>query len=824
MSQTQAAGFDDLVKATLKSVEATNVDLQALSDFKDVLAGIDLPTSFHIQLVALVARLQGSLSELCGPLFELTRLVELYSEAWNDKAAALKGLHESYNEHQNQLTVALTTIQRQETELEKHRYNQHLMLWERMYSRAMNHHAHGRRWKYLVESYRQQAEAGLPLTFASDSEDSDDELDDLYVKPSSKGRQHSKLIKQLRKRHQEKESPRQGSAGPAATPLHARNEQLQREIEELKAQLDSSYVRPEMHSIKLQTDIESARSSQEREADLITQAALASTLEAAQADEARSSIHMQLDSITGWCNCTPSDLRVEVRVYTASNSKQVKSISQTLDFVPLNRSDVHLGYVMDLDVVERTDRIEINVLGGGLGARAKVFAIGHLTGAQLLEAARHSTMEKTLSAAVKLTAKVDSHLDIALRTTRLYNEHRQDLGAEPDACHGLAIHLKAAWTPLPEWKEASKPASRVASGTPTRRRKRLEDALAKDEPTTDAEAAEDLFELLEASEEDLDQPNFTMQEMMDLALLHTRQMQALELKHEEALDRLRHKLQLVKAGQDVDVDAGTDALPTPPRRRNSMMQTDPSKRSPRPSQRQIEYVEVEKVVERIVEKIKIVKEEVIVEVPVPMPQASSGVPDRRAPRYDPARYASTLPQGFLRRLLYYTKKGYEHRQQLETSVNGARSDAIEQQLASKFLLDTNDKDVQRGLTATFMPAPTAGPGAQARYTKSYHSFQARYGLGDQDSLPPLQSPSSSQSAMTNLNMSSFVVDTKPPSRRPSSKPGSQQGRALRQQGLLPNGRPINKPSRPTEGDVSDANQRSVNELNLSFSKLTPIRK
>lgn len=52
---------------------------------------------------------------------------------------------------------------------------------------------------------------------------------------------------------------------------------------------------------------------------------------------------------------------------------------------------------------------------------------------------------------------------------------------------------------------------------------------------------------------------------------------------------------------------------------------------------------MERVVERIVEKIKIVKEEVFIEVPVPVHVTTGN--GKRQPQVDPSRYGSTLPPG-----------------------------------------------------------------------------------------------------------------------------------------------------------------------------------
>ena len=50
-----------------------------------------------------------SLSDLHMPMNELIRLVRVYSTPWEEKSAALKKLHEDYENKQRQLYIAKST-------------------------------------------------------------------------------------------------------------------------------------------------------------------------------------------------------------------------------------------------------------------------------------------------------------------------------------------------------------------------------------------------------------------------------------------------------------------------------------------------------------------------------------------------------------------------------------------------------------------------------------------------------------------------------------------------------------------------------------------
>ena len=52
-----------------------------------------------------------SVSDLNMPVNELVRLVRVYSTPWEEKSAALKKLHEDYENKQRQLNIAVKRLQ-----------------------------------------------------------------------------------------------------------------------------------------------------------------------------------------------------------------------------------------------------------------------------------------------------------------------------------------------------------------------------------------------------------------------------------------------------------------------------------------------------------------------------------------------------------------------------------------------------------------------------------------------------------------------------------------------------------------------------------------
>lgn len=130
------------------------------------------------------------------------------------------------------------------------------------------------------------------------------------------------------------------------------------------------------------------------------------------------------------------------------------------------------------------------------------------------------------------------------------------------------------------------------------------------------DVAGELFSLLDVNSDDLRGATFTMQEMMDLALLHTQQMQMLHRSYEAKLQVLQEQA-ASKATHSLEIQ--TDPLPEP--------------------ETVERLVEVERIVERVVERIitEVVTEQIFVKVP-----ADDGQPRVHHPT---PSYGAELPNG-----------------------------------------------------------------------------------------------------------------------------------------------------------------------------------
>lgn len=170
--------FERICNDVLLRLQSFDEAAEAVQVLKDQLAHEDLPPVFLLRLLSTCGQLQRASHNFHSPLYELIRLVRLYAEPWDNKTRALQDLHQSYDQHHAQLKIALHRLEMTGAELEHSRRQHLIQLWERLFAKGMSRFRHGRRWKFLLQSFRMAAERGVTFTFDSDADDSDDDDDD----------------------------------------------------------------------------------------------------------------------------------------------------------------------------------------------------------------------------------------------------------------------------------------------------------------------------------------------------------------------------------------------------------------------------------------------------------------------------------------------------------------------------------------------------------------------------------------------------------------------------------------------------------------------
>ena len=179
--------FERLCNDVLVRLQSVDEAAEAVQVLKDQLTQLELPPVFVLRLLSTCGQLQRASHNFHTPLYELIRLVRLYAEPWDNKTRALQDLHQSYDQHHAQLKIALHRLEMTGAELEHSRRQHLIQLWERLFAKGMSRFRHGRRWKFLLQSFRMAAERGISFNVESDSDDSDGEDDGPPIKTRRRG-------------------------------------------------------------------------------------------------------------------------------------------------------------------------------------------------------------------------------------------------------------------------------------------------------------------------------------------------------------------------------------------------------------------------------------------------------------------------------------------------------------------------------------------------------------------------------------------------------------------------------------------------------------
>ncbi|XP_050390798.2 uncharacterized protein LOC126809962 [Patella vulgata] len=190
----EANKFDILCDGVVGSMALVQTSVQELLAFKDELIKHALPPSVLIKLTTACGRVFRSVSDQSKPINELVRMVHVYSTPWEEKSAALKKLHDDYENKQRQLNIAIKRLQLVDAHSKRIAKEKRIMNWEKVFAKVTSNKGHGRRWKFLIETIKQKAKMGFEhvqeytrsLEESSASESEDEDEDTMVAQQSSR--------------------------------------------------------------------------------------------------------------------------------------------------------------------------------------------------------------------------------------------------------------------------------------------------------------------------------------------------------------------------------------------------------------------------------------------------------------------------------------------------------------------------------------------------------------------------------------------------------------------------------------------------------------
>ncbi|KAH6588436.1 hypothetical protein BASA61_005937 [Batrachochytrium salamandrivorans] len=129
--------LDSLCNELLTTLAELETSLEDITSWKDDFLKQSVPSHIKLELTILFARLFRSKSDLHEPFFELIKSVRLYSRPWMEKRNALYKLQEEYQRNHEVVDIAIRKLENMDLQLHKIKASNRVNLWERLMTKVM---------------------------------------------------------------------------------------------------------------------------------------------------------------------------------------------------------------------------------------------------------------------------------------------------------------------------------------------------------------------------------------------------------------------------------------------------------------------------------------------------------------------------------------------------------------------------------------------------------------------------------------------------------------------------------------------------------------
>jgi hypothetical protein len=155
-----AKKFDVLIDTVLTNFSESQLSIQELMKLKDELLMHYLPPPLLFQIAVVFGQVFRTFSDLNTSVFEMLRLVKIYSSPWEKNSAVLKKLHDMYENKKQMLNIAIKRLAAVDKRTKLFAKDKRISNWERVFIKLSEAKGHGRRWKFQMETFRKKADRG----------------------------------------------------------------------------------------------------------------------------------------------------------------------------------------------------------------------------------------------------------------------------------------------------------------------------------------------------------------------------------------------------------------------------------------------------------------------------------------------------------------------------------------------------------------------------------------------------------------------------------------------------------------------------------------
>ncbi|CAF3143203.1 unnamed protein product [Rotaria sp. Silwood2] len=131
-----------------------------LLEFKDKFLLQYIPLNVSLKITFVLSRLYRAYSQTQVPIYELIRLVQLYSQPFDMKCIPFKRLYDSNEIKKRMLKMASEKLASMENNTKKYEEQKCINNWEKMYIRLALPRSNVRKWKFRLKTFREKAVLG----------------------------------------------------------------------------------------------------------------------------------------------------------------------------------------------------------------------------------------------------------------------------------------------------------------------------------------------------------------------------------------------------------------------------------------------------------------------------------------------------------------------------------------------------------------------------------------------------------------------------------------------------------------------------------------
>ncbi|CAF3803079.1 unnamed protein product [Rotaria sp. Silwood1] len=131
-----------------------------LLELKDKLLLQYIPLNVSLKITLVLSRLYRAYSQAQVPIYELIRLVQLYSQPFDMKCIQFKRLYDSNEMKKRLLNMAFQRLTSIENNTKKYEEQKCINNWEKMYIRLALPRSNVRKWKFRLKTFQEKAALG----------------------------------------------------------------------------------------------------------------------------------------------------------------------------------------------------------------------------------------------------------------------------------------------------------------------------------------------------------------------------------------------------------------------------------------------------------------------------------------------------------------------------------------------------------------------------------------------------------------------------------------------------------------------------------------